>query len=561
MKNYRHYVLLVLLLFTPLLPAQEQLLDVLSKEADRNLELLRQEEVPAYYISYRVYQNSDQTFSSQFGGSDTPVREESRMLHVIVRVGDVQLDNTHEVKGDFFGSQNEGQSILFPLSDDPEAIRLALWVATDKYYKNAVQRYKKVKANVAVSVEAEDKSPDFTKESAEVYIEKKLTLKDLKYDENEIERKLNKYTSLFLKNKDILSGDAFFRAGIQQMYFADTEGRKIFQNDASVRLGLNAYTIANDGMSLPLYVSYFGFKASDLPSDKKILADVAEMSDMLSQLKKAPVADSYTGPAILSSKATGVFFHEFFGHRVEGARMKLEGDAQTFKKKVSQSVLPGDMSVYFDPTLKEYKNTLLSGRYVFDDEGIRGQRVDVVDKGTLKSFLMSRTPIDGFLNSNGHGRGMIYYDPVTRQSNMIVETNNPFTPGELRAKLRDELKKQGKPYGYYFGEVSGGFTNTTRFDANAFNVTPLIVYRIYADGRPDELVRGVNLIGTPLSVFSQIMACGDDYEVFNGYCGAESGSIPVSCVAPTMLIKTVETQKSGKSTAQPPVLERPSVNF
>ncbi|GHT28776.1 hypothetical protein FACS189432_07200 [Bacteroidia bacterium] len=207
--------------------------------------------------------------------------------------------------------------------------------------------------------------------------------------------------------------------------------------------------------------------------------------------------------------------------------------------------------------MKYYKQTPLNGYYLFDDEGIRSQKVEVVKNGVLKGFLMSRTPIEGALHSNGHGRAQVGAPPISRQSNLLVESSQKFSQDELIKKLRKEAKSQGKEYAYYFKEVSGGFTNTNRYSPNAFNVTPLVVYRIYTDGRPDELVRGVDLVGTPLAMFAQIEASGSEYAVFNGICGAESGSIPVSCISPALLVKQIETQKSAKNQSQPPVLPKP----
>jgi len=215
------------------------------------------------------------------------------------------------------------------------------------------------------------------------------------------------------------------------------------------------------------------------------------------------------------------------------------------------------LSVTFDPTLKYYQKTPLNGNYVFDDEGIRGQRVEVVKNGILKDFLMCRTPIQGFDHSNGHGRAQIGAAPISRQSNLIVESSQKLSQEELIKKLRKEAKAQGKPYAYYFKDVAGGFTNTNRYLPNSFNITPLVVYRIYTDGRPDELVRGVNLVGTPLAMFSQIEACGNEYAVFNGTCGAESGQVPVSCISPALLVKQIETQKRAKAQSQPPYLPKP----
>lgn len=531
---------------------------ILQKEAMRNFEKLSHEPVPAYYISYRVYEANNLGAGSTFGELANTYQSKSRQLRAIVRVGSPELDNTHEIKtndNDWFSS-NAG-CIELPIDENPEAISLLVWDYTDRIYKDAMQRYQKVQANVAVKVAAEDKSPDFSNEKREVYTEAPLSEKALAKQAAELEERIHLYSASFKENLELVSGDASYRIELLRSYFVDTEGACITQNSLQYRLELNASAVADDGMNLPLYKSYFAHSFKEMPDNKSVLNEARSMSKMLSDLRRAPVVDTYAGPALLSPEASGVFFHEFFGHRIEGARMKQESDAQTFKKKVGEQVLSKDMTVFFDPVIKYYKKIPLSGSYVFDDEGVRGQRVDIVDGGTLKNFLMSRTPIEGHLNSNGHGRGMIYYSPVTRQSNMIIESSSPKTEQELRTILIEELKKQNKPYGYLFSKVSGGFTNTNRIDANAFNVTPLVVYRIYTDGRPDELVRGVNMIGTPLSMFSQIGACGTEQDVFNGYCGAESGSIPVSCIAPAIYVKMVETQKQAKSQNPPPLLPRP----
>jgi TldD protein len=136
-------------------------------------------------------------------------------------------------------------------------------------------------------------------------------------------------------------------------------------------------------------------------------------------------------------------------------------------------------------------------------------------------------------------------------------TSQPKTREELRVKLINLAKEQNKPYGYLFDDVVGGFTITGRYSPNSFNVTPTLVYRVYTDGRPDEIVRGVDLIGTPLSMFSQIDEVGDKAEIFNGYCGAESGTVPVSAACPMLLVKVIETQKKAKSQERSFILPRP----
>ena len=538
------------------LPAQDPLLAILRVEVDKNLSVLKEKPVPAYYLCYRVHDSESYQVQTTFGKLVQSNPGKNRLFLSSIRVGDHQIDNTHEIKGGgYFGGGSPTNYL--PLENDPFVIQLALWKATDQLYKNTVKQYEGVKANMAVKVADEDTSDDFSVEQSEQYYEKPLSMKTLLGDPKKWETKMKKISAVFADNKDLVDGRANFNVELVRKYFINSDGAEIVENVYGYRISMTAYTVAEDGMQLPLYKSYFALNEKDLPSDEQIIADAKVLSQTISDLKKAPMAESYSGPVLMTARASGVFFHEIFGHRIEGARLKRESDAQTFKKKVGELVLPQDFNITFDPQLKVYQKFPLSGSYVFDDEGVRGQKVKVIENGILKSFLMSRTPIEGFSNSNGHGRGVLSASPVTRQSNMFVESTKAKSNKELREMLIEEAKRTNKPYGYIIDNVSGGFTTTGRYMPNAFNVTPLVVYRIYTDGRPDELVRGVDLVGTPLAMFSQIEACGNDYDIFNGYCGAESGSIPVSCVAPSLYVKMVETQRKEKSPNQPPILARP----
>jgi predicted Zn-dependent protease len=265
------------------------------------------------------------------------------------------------------------------------------------------------------------------------------------------------------------------------------------------------------------------------------------------------------GPAILSGRAAGVFFHEIFGHRIEGHRQRDESEGQTFTNSVEKPVLPEFLSVRFDATRKASGGVDLNGWYAFDDQGMEARPVQLVQNGILKTFLMARTPVSGFANSNGHGRAQQGYEVVSRQSNLLVESKKEVSDAQLRTLLIEEVKRQKKPYGLYFEQVTGGYTTTRRQGLQAFTVVPLVVYRVYADGRPDEMVRGADIVGTPLASFSRILATSDKSEVFNGYCGAESGSVPVAAVSPALLVSEIEIQRKPESKDMGPLLPRPRV--
>ncbi|MDR0683333.1 MAG: hypothetical protein LBG15_16065 [Dysgonamonadaceae bacterium] len=562
--KYSFYIFFFLSIGTLGCFGQDSVFNIIKTELNRNFEVLKNQPIPAYYGFVRL--DEVQSISTMAGlghlQSKATFHSPSRILSACLRVGDYTLDNSHEIRengwGDSQGINVKGNYI--PYEENEKLLKTNIWLQLDELYKEGVQTYEQVKANMAVKVKQEDKSADFSREpDVSKGYEKPISPVDLNFDPQVWEDKVRKYSAVFDENDEIINGVAYFMASLSRKIFIDTEGREIAENAVNVQLFLSADVLADDGMYLPLSKSWMGFSLAELPSDEEVLKAAREMSNTLSALKRSPVVESFTGPAILSPEAAGVFFHEIFGHRIEGSRLKQETDAQTFKKKTGEQVLPKHLSVTFDPTLKYYQNMPLVGSFSFDDEGISARKVNVVQNGILKDFLMSRTPIEGFNRSNGHGRGNIGYAPSSRQSNLLVESTQHFSEEELIKKLRKETKSQGKEYAYYFKDVSGGFTNTNRYSPNSFNVTPLIVYRIYADGRPDELVRGVNMVGTPLAMFSQIEACGDRYAVFNGTCGAESGNIPVACVAPALLVKQIETQKRPKEQTQPPLLSKPEV--
>ncbi len=542
------------------LPAQDKMLDLLKGELKSQMSILQKAEYPPYYMNYRVIDNNTRVIRSSMGATNN-IEEDKQVIFVPqIRIGSPEFDNFHENQNGVITNRFQGPpTILLPedLVNGGAALKEIMREEVNSRYKFALSSYEKAKAKKGVTVENQDKSPDFTKAKAEKYFEPSLKEDKIALDINQWEKKLNKLSGLFAENKDVISANATLTFKIWRKYFVSTEGAEIAENRVYVNLSIKATTMADDGMELPLNKSYFAFSLEELPSEADMIKDIKEMSAKLSKLKVAPLVQPYTGPALLSGSASGVFFHEIFGHRVEGQKMKSDSDGQTFKSMVGESVLPSTLSVYMDPTMKKYHGNPLNGYYIFDDQGVRGERVEVVKNGILKDFLMTRTGLDGFPRSNGHSRAEFEYDPTSRQSNLIVETNAYKSDQELRKLLIEEAKKQGKEFGYFFKAVTGGFTQTGRTSANSFNVTPLEVYKIYVDGREDELVRGVDMIGTPLSMFSNIVYAGGEFEIFTGTCGASSGNVPVTAISPTILVNKVELQKKAKPTVTPALLPRP----
>lgn len=538
--------------------AQDVLLDVLKEELNREVKEFAKIESPPYYLAYRVNDVSYTRIESSFGSLIQSYNNHNRFLLTTVRVGDYQFDNTHPSEDGRWGGDGGnmgGNAIQIPVDDSRQAIQYSIWRVTQNSYKQARETLKSLKNSTAST---KNKLEDFSKTTPAQFIEPPLSADW--FNLAEWQDKVRRYSAPFQKNADMVSGDVSLQLVSERKYFVSSEGTTVVQNQRYVYLMINGNIRAKDGDIVPLHKSFFAFTPETLPADDVVLQEVDKLINTLTKLKDAPLAEPYSGPAILDAQVAGVFFHEIFGHRVEGERLRNDMDSQTFKEKIGQPVLNRTLSVIFDPTLKDFQGKPLNGFYRYDDEGVKGQRVVVVDKGILKTFLMSRTPLESVKVSNGHGRADASSDPVSRQSNLIVEATKPVSFQDLRKMLIQEAKKQGKPYGYYFKDVVGGFTTTDRFNPNAFNIFPTEVYRVYTNGKPDELVRGVDLIGTPLAMFAEITAADKQPAIFTGFCGAESGSVPVTAISPSLFVRRIETQKKPQTDIESTVLKTPTTN-
>jgi predicted Zn-dependent protease len=538
--------------------ATSAVLSAMKAELDRTMTGLAKEPTAPYYLAYGVTDITSTRLVATFGELETDNTQSKRVLDIDLRVGSHALDNTHSIRGVAFEMGRGSRGISLPLSNDIEALRSVIWLATDRAYKSASERYEKVVTNQKVKVRDEDTSADMSVEKPYNFIEEPTPLQ---FDVDTWRQNIRTISAVFKGQPGMYEGKVSVQADRVIKYLVNSEGSIIQSYEPIIKLYIMVKTKADDGMSLPLYESYSAYSQDRLPSVEKLLADAKTLVSLCQKLRQAPMMETFSGPAILSGRSAGVFFHEIFGHRVEGHRQKDANSSQTFKAFLNQPVLPSFINVVFDPTIKSYRGQDVVGAYKFDDEGIPGQRVVAVDHGVFRNFLMSRSPIEKFPRSNGHGRREAGYRSVSRQSNLIVEAEQSVSPDSLRGLLRAECKKQGKEFGLYFDNIQGGFTFTGRTIPNAFNVLPLIVYKIYADGRPDELVRGVDLIGTPLTTFNNIVAASSDIGIFNGVCGAESGGVPVSASSPELFVSTIEVQKKEKSQAKLPILDDPDGQY
>ncbi len=534
------------------------LLDAMSTELQRAFASLgktagtsSENQLPPYFLSYSVSDASAVMIRAQYGAIVGSSANHVRVADVQVRLGEPKLDNTH---GDHRASAVN--SLELPLVDDRQALARSLWIATNTGYGTALDNYLRVKTEAQVRAKEEDTSPDFSTEPPQVAIAKPAP--PVAIDRAAWEQRVRSLSRIFREYPNVYQNLVMLTVQNETDYFASSEGSRVVTPHLQARLVVLAVTRADDGMDLFRDQTFEAETIDGLPSQAELESAIRSLGTSLEALRKAPVTEPFDGPAILSGRASAVFFHEVLGHRLEGQRQRGDEEGQTFTKEIGKDILPSFLSVADDPTRTTFGQTWLSGSYTYDDEGQKAQRVELIQDGVLKTFLMSRLPIASFSESNGHGRAQTGRMPTGRQGNLIVSSTKTVPDAELRKQLIDEAKKQGKAYGLYFEDISSGFAVTTRSSPQAFQVIPLVVYRVYVDGRPDELVRGVSIVGTPLAAMKRILATGDKPEVFNGECGAESGTVPVSAVAPAMLVSEIETQRQPQGIERPPILPIPS---
>jgi predicted Zn-dependent protease len=529
----------------------------MEQELERTRKELKLEsDAPLHFLSYTITETQAEMIAASRGTLSQENRRHDRVLDVTGRVGTPELDSSHEIRGEGFGGGFGGATSI-PLDDDPDAIRNAIWLATDAKVKAARERFIRVQTNRAVKVEEEHPAPDFSNETPQTRID---ALRTLTWDRAAWRNRIRELSKRIDRYPFALDGDVTLSVSNVHTFLANSEGSRLQHGRTHVRLYVSVQGKAEDGMNLQRGESFDARDFSGLPKDEVVLATMDRLAKELETLRKAPLVEPFIGPAILRNRASGVFFHEIFGHRIEGHRQKLSDEGQTFAKKVGQPILPSFISVIDDPSLPKQGSVDLNGHYPFDEEGVPSRRVTLVDKGILKEFLLSRSPLAGFPHSNGHGRRQPGREPVSRQGNLMVVSTKQVPFAQLRRMLQEECRKQNKPYGLIFDDISGGFTTTSRSGPQAFKVLPLLVTRVFADGRPDQMVRGADLVGTPLVSFSKIVATADDTAVFNGYCGAESGFVPVSAISPSILVSEIEVEKRRTSPDRPPLLPAPGTD-
>ncbi len=504
---------------------------------------------PPYFINYQIRHHDRAEVAASFGALIHSDTHQHRTLFVDVKVGDPQFDSS--------SSQSHRYSVeqFLPVDPDLDSLKRALWYETDLRYKQAIVSFLRKKGRFISGVESHD-LPDFSKgKSIRVQID---SIPEWKLNMPEWERLAREVSGLFKEAPGIEKSRVKIFSDRIIRYYYDSEGNKIRDAHLEYGIHLEAWTKTLEGTQLHDQETLYFKKISQIPTKAELVRATRELIVSLKALKSAPQMDPYVGPAIFSPDAAAVLFHEAIGHRLEGDRLRRDEDGKTFLKKIGQRILPEFVTVVDNPTLENFEGTPLIGNYRTDDQGQQSRDVVLIDHGVLKSFLLSRTPILGFNRTNGHARSDGIHPPMSRMSNFVVKSDLTLDAVSLKQRLIEEVKKQNKPYGLFVKKIVGGETQTNTRQFQVFKGKPLYLYRVFPDGR-EELVRGVDFVGTPLSIISKILITGNDPAVINGFCTAESGVLPVTSITPSVLLSEVELQASHQPRVRRPILAPPAV--
>ncbi|WP_428061279.1 metallopeptidase TldD-related protein [Candidatus Avelusimicrobium stercoris] len=534
--------------------ADELPIKLMSAEIKRGFKTFKKQNPPLYYLSYQYYTSDFSRISVAEEAASSDRRGLQRtQLTVLPRVGSPALDNTRRLTAMSSVDDRLTREEMPAISGDGKAFSTALWRATDAAVKKAQEDLDGVKAEKLTAPKRFDDSPDFAYPPVEHFCR---TTEFATFDYDKIKAMLVKASALTKGKKFILDSDFSFEREVGYRYFVDSRGTQLKTPQQEVRLSYIVSGKTENGQEVSRYEGYDVLRPEELPSEEKLLADVRKSIDELEQLVNAPEGEPLEAPTLLKGRAMAVFVHEVLGHRMEGHRQKMEDFGRTFTDKIGQQVVSPILTIVDDATLAYFNGEPMRGFYEYDEEGVKARPVTLVEKGVLKNFLMSSSPIKNFPASNGHGRGDSYNRPVARMAvtRVIAEETVPYE--ELEQKFLQEIKRQNKPYGFMIEDLSGGFTMTETYLPQSFKLEPTLMYRVYPDGRK-EVVRGLDMVGTPQVSFNKVLGAANDYKVFNGSCGAESGWVPVSGIAPSVLLESMEMEKKSKSTEKPPLLPPP----
>jgi len=564
------------------LPDSEVLMQALVDEMERSMTLQMEDLEKPYFIAYMVDDSLNYFMSAEYGAITGFDRNRSRLFYTQVRIGSYEMDNTNFSGGGFSsggrgrrGGGGRGRASL-PLDDDYTAIRQALWWSTDSNYKSCVETLTQKRAYME-DKRLEDRPHDFAKAEAEVFIEptSKLT-----FDREAWTDKLKKVSGRFKKYPRIQSSGVQLTVGATNRYLVNSEGTRIRNARPGILLRINANVQADDGMMISDMQSFYARTMNEFPDMKTILAKVDELANTLTTAMNAPIIESYAGPVLFDGIASAQLFQTMLARNLAGqvepvgSRRSRRGGGGALERRLGQRILPDTFTVYDDPNLEKMGDTPLLGHYVYDDEGVKAQRVNLVEGGELKNMVLSRVPTKKFSGSNGHGRRGAGSGRVSAAiGSLVIEDKEGMAAEDLKAAFLKAADDMGLEYGLCIRKIKSMSMPTSQRDIMSMLRAmqrgggsgdgpalgdPILVYKVYVEDGREELVRGCEFDEVSTRDLKTIMAAGSDPVVYNIAGGGIGGSSAASSIAaPAVLFEELELNRIEEEHDNPSILTSP----
>jgi TldD protein len=550
--------------------------------------------VRPFYIEYRLLDLDVREVVAEFGDLLSSTHTRNRFMNVEARMGSYKLDSSNFVSDDAF------RGFIGPTGEvgvdrDYDSLRQDLWIATDQAFKEAVDTYSRKKGYLS-SLARQSDIDDFSKTEPVSLIE---PLGTPDWSNRNWEQEARDASAVMRAFSQIHESRVSYYLVYATEYLLTSEGTEIRQNRsfAAIEAGMSA--VADDGVPVNHYYATYAVRPADLPNVDTVRKGLNVTCTELMALRSAPSAQDYTGPVLFESRAAASLLAQVLSPAINGARPPISfspvleqmltglGGKSDWVGRIGARVLPGTVTLADDPGAKEFKGTPLIGGYSVDEEGVRGQKVTLVENGVLKGELMSRRPGPDLEQSNGHGRAALLSDAKPTMSNLIFSSTETLSPDDLRKKFlnecREEKQAEHEKYCLVVREMDNPALSLLHQDdfsellasfgggAGTGDRLPLVVYRVYPDSGREEMVRGARIVGLNTRALRNISGIGNDDFVFNymqsqsnGFPGTALSTfgsaqvgLPASVVAPSLLFDEVEVRGERAEAKRLPLLPPP----
>ncbi len=556
----------------------DPLLRAMKDEIKRVSSLIRLGLDPPYYTEYRVEDTVSHSIMAVLGALVAENDSAFRVPSVQMRVGTASFDNTDHIFSDAFVGNRYDPGQL-PLDNDYLAFRQVFWLATDRAYKTAEESIARKRSSLK-NMSQPDAQPDFSQVPAAHLI---LPVERKPFASASWKSEVIRLSALFDAYPKVFSSGVEIQNSQSTNYVVTSEGTALRTPEDLTYIRASGHGLAPNGSQVRDALVFQAFSPDGLPSEDVLTREIKAVGEHITALSDAPAGEAYDGPVLFEAPAAAQLFGQLLGDNLKITRRPISDPGRPsryspseLESKVGSRILPDWMDVVDDPTQTQYQGHTLLGHYLYDMEGVAPQPLTLVEKGVLKSFLLTRTPVlKDYPGSNGHARMTGSYG--TRSpgfGNLFIRVSQTTPAADMKKKLIDLCRAGNKPYGILIRKLD--YPSTASIEelgqvAQAAGgshavVPPLLAYKIYPDGR-EELVRGLLFHGVSTRSLKDIVAASDENYVFDlidsnapfALVGAGTFTTTAAVIAPAVLFEELELEPAKEETLKPPIVPPPAL--